>query len=132
MQSKHILKISLIVCMTYFVFWVLRKLILLHHIPLSCIRIACHSNKMSFWCATTTSAVFSLMMDLVLGQFFIHLQESWHKRSFFPANLHWVIKDKGHGQGLLMSCSGLLKTKLSGNCLKRKIKEKIRKILRKM
>lgn len=43
--------------------------------------------------------------------------------------LHVPIKEHGHGQGLFMLCPGLLKTTLLGNKIKKKIKEKIWKIL---
>ena len=45
-----------------------------------------------------------------------HSQESWRKKrlskkSLLPVSLHTAVKGQGHGQGLLISFPGLLKTK---------------------
>ena len=53
------------------------------------------------------------------------------KKRFSPVNIHSAVKSQVHWQGFLMSCRGLLKAALLGNCMKRKIKKKIREILRK-
>ena len=45
------------------------------------------------------------------------------KKGFFLASLHRAVKNQCHGQGLLMSCPGLLKTTLLGSSIKRKMKE---------
>ena len=41
------------------------------------------------------------------------------KKGFSPVILHRAVKGQGNGQGLLMSCPGLFKTALLGNCIKR-------------
>ena len=45
------------------------------------------------------------------------------KKGFFLASLHRAVKNQCHGQGVLMSCPGLLKTTLLGSSIKRKMKE---------
>ena len=45
--------------------------------------------------------------------------------SFLSVSLGRATKGQGHGQGLLISRPGLLKTILLGNCIKRKLKKKL-------
>ena len=47
------------------------------------------------------------------------------KKGFFLVSFHRVVKGQSHGQCLLMSWPGLLKTTLLVSCIKRKINEKI-------
>ena len=63
----------------------------------------------------------------VLGQFFISRNHGRKyeagKKGFFPVILRRAVRGQGHGQRLLMSCPGLLKTTLLENCIKTQIKK---------